>query len=63
MGDLKQPPRREPEERGALRKDLFAMRTRLYDKIKIPLRALDLIIFGLVAALVVALILGVTVHR
>jgi len=52
-GDKQQQPRR----------DLFAARTRLYDKIKIPLKTLDLIIYALVAALILAILLGIGSNR
>jgi len=46
-----------------LRKDLLASRTRLYDRIKIPLKTLDIIIYILVGALVLAIILGIGSNR
>ncbi len=59
--------RREEALRGEnqkpLRKDLFAWRGRFYDKIKIPLKTLDIIIYVLVGALVVALLLGIGSNR
>lgn len=50
-------------EKPPLGKDLFAARGRLYDKIKIPLRTLDIIIYVLVGALVVAILLGIGSNR
>ena len=46
-----------------LRKDLLAVRGRLYDKIKIPLKTLDLIIYILVGILVLAILLGIGSNR
>ncbi len=46
-----------------LGKDLFAVRRRLYDRIKIPLKTLDLIIYILVGALVLAILLGIGSNR
>ncbi len=50
-------------EKPPLGKDLFAVRRRLYDKIKIPLKTLDLIIYILVGALALAIILGIGSNR
>lgn len=61
MRELEQ--QREQAERAEkhkpLGKDLFASRKRLYDKIKIPVKTLDLIIYILVAALLAAILLGI----
>ncbi len=46
-----------------LRKDLLAVRGRLYDKIKIPLKTLDLIIYVLVGLLVLAILFGIGSNR
>jgi len=46
-----------------LRKDLFAARGRLYDKIKIPLKTLDIIIYVLVGALILVILLGIGSNR
>lgn len=63
---------KEPEEKrdGAsqddkplLRKDLFASRGGLYEKIKIPLKTLDKIIYVLVGLLIIAIILGIGSNR
>ena len=50
-------------DKNLLRKDLFAVRGRLYDKIKIPLKTLDIIIYILVGALVLAILLGIGSNR
>lgn len=63
---------KEPEEKrdealqgdkSLLRKDLFASRGRLYDKIKIPLKTLDIIIYVLIGALIIAILLGIGSNR
>lgn len=46
-----------------LRKDLLASRGRLYDRIKIPLRTLDIIIYSLVGLLILAILLGIGSNR
>ena len=51
------------EKDSFVRKDLFAARTRLYDKIKIPLKTLDIIIYALVGALILAILLGIGSNR
>ena len=51
------------DKQSLLRKDLFAVRGRLYDKIKIPLRTLDIIIYVLVGALILAILLGIGSNR
>jgi len=65
--DIKKPvSEQEPlrtEDENFVRKDLFASRTRLYDKIKIPLKTLDIIIYALVGALIVAIFLGIGSSR
>jgi hypothetical protein len=65
MRELEQ--QREQAERAEkhkpLSKDLFAGRKRLYDKIKIPVKTLDLIIYILVGALLLAILLGIGSNR
>ncbi len=59
-------PESEPlrtEKENFVRKDLFAARTRLYDKIRIPLKTMDIIIYALVGALIVAILLGIGSNR
>jgi hypothetical protein len=51
------------DDKSLLRKDLFAVRGRLYDKIKIPLKTLDIIIYVLVGALILAILLGIGSNR
>ena len=51
------------DDKPLLRKDLFASRGRLYDKIKIPLKTLDIIIYVLVGALILAILLGIGSNR
>jgi hypothetical protein len=50
-------------EKQPLGKDLFAVRKRLYDRIKIPVRTLDIIIYVLVGALILAILLGIGSNR
>lgn len=63
---------KEPEEKRGetlrkdkpfLRKDLLASRGRLYDRIKIPLKTLDIIIYVLVGLLILAILLGIGSNR
>ena len=51
------------DDKSILRKDLFALRGGLYEKIKIPLKTLDIIIYVLVGLLIVAIILGIGSNR
>ena len=51
------------DDKSLLRKDLFALRGGLYEKIKIPLKTLDIIIYVLVGLLIVAIILGIGSNR
>ena len=51
------------DDKSLLRKDLFALRGGLYEKIKIPLNTLDIIIYVLVGLLIVAIILGIGSNR
>lgn len=51
------------EKDNFVRKDLFASRTRLYDKIKIPLKTLDIIIYALIGLLLLAILLGIGSNR
>lgn len=41
----------------------YRTRGRLYDKIKIPLKTMDIIIYGLVAAIVIAIIVGIAIGQ
>jgi hypothetical protein len=52
-----------PGDKSILRKDLLASRGRLYDKIKIPLKTLDIIIYVLVGLLILAILLGIGSNR
>ena len=39
----------------------YRNRGKLYDKIKIPLRVMDMIIYGIVALIVIAIIVGIAI--
>lgn len=58
---------KEPQDKRGdnsfLRKDLLAARGRLYDRIKIPLKTLDVIICVLVGLLILAIVLGIGSNR
>ena len=41
----------------------YRNRGKLYDKIKIPLKTMDIIIYGIVAAIVIALIVGIAIGQ
>ncbi len=41
----------------------YRTRGRLYDKIKIPLKVMDIIIYGIVAAIVIVLIVGIAIGQ
>ena len=41
----------------------YRTRGKLYDKIKIPLKAMDIIIYGLVAAIVIAIVVGIAIGQ
>ena len=41
----------------------YRTRGKLYDKIKIPLKTMDIIIYGLVAAIVIAIVVGIAIGQ
>ena len=41
----------------------YRNRGKLYDKIKIPLKVMDIIIYGIVAAIVIAIIAGIAIGQ
>lgn len=59
MIEPKLPPEQTPEQKPRL--TLRQRKEGLYDKIKIPIKTLDLIIYGIVGLIILALILGMAI--